>query len=208
MRDHIAIYDKAVIVIRDGLFAFVGTESDIGQRTSFEHRLRFRRARRQPPFPVSSTRTRIFHSRVTARPSSTGACRARPTSRLAATGGGSRRRSRTAAASQEELVDNILGRALARWHGTERRPLRPKSGYGLSVEGELKQLRAIRDANQQSPVRLIPTCLGPRLSARGPQQRHGARRLRLHGHRRDSCCRGREKLAISAMCSWRRSLHE
>jgi len=34
-----------------------------------------------------------------------------------------------------------------------------KSGYGLSLDGELKQLRAIRTASEQSPVRLIPTCL-------------------------------------------------
>lgn len=34
-----------------------------------------------------------------------------------------------------------------------------KSGYGLSVEGELKMLRAIQKANQLHPVSLISTCL-------------------------------------------------
>jgi imidazolonepropionase len=34
-----------------------------------------------------------------------------------------------------------------------------KSGYGLNVEDELKQLRAIRRVSDRSPVRLVPTCL-------------------------------------------------
>lgn len=34
-----------------------------------------------------------------------------------------------------------------------------KSGYGLSVEEELKMLRAIRQAGEQSPVELVATCL-------------------------------------------------
>lgn len=34
-----------------------------------------------------------------------------------------------------------------------------KSGYGLNIEDELKMLRAIRLANEQSKAELIPTCL-------------------------------------------------
>ena len=34
-----------------------------------------------------------------------------------------------------------------------------KSGYGLSVEGEIKMLRAIQKANQLHPISLISTCL-------------------------------------------------
>ncbi|MEM7659978.1 MAG: imidazolonepropionase [Bacteroidota bacterium] len=34
-----------------------------------------------------------------------------------------------------------------------------KSGYGLSLEAELKMLRAIQQANQQTAADLIPTCL-------------------------------------------------
>ena len=34
-----------------------------------------------------------------------------------------------------------------------------KSGYGLNIGDELKQLRAIREANEHSPVWLIATCL-------------------------------------------------
>ncbi|MEX0274594.1 MAG: imidazolonepropionase [Flavobacteriaceae bacterium] len=37
--------------------------------------------------------------------------------------------------------------------------LEVKSGYGLSVEEELKMLKAIKKANEGNPVDLIPTCL-------------------------------------------------
>src|SRR5204863_7336423 len=47
-------------------------------------------------------------------------------------------------------------RMMAR-HGTTT--AEAKSGYGLNVADELKQLRAIRDADERSPVRLVPTCL-------------------------------------------------
>ncbi|HEX9405879.1 MAG TPA: imidazolonepropionase, partial [Thermoanaerobaculia bacterium] len=42
-------------------------------------------------------------------------------------------------------------------HGTTT--AEAKSGYGLNVADELKQLRAIAKANETSPVRLVPTCL-------------------------------------------------
>ncbi len=39
-----------------------------------------------------------------------------------------------------------------------------KSGYGLSVEQELKMLRAIKLANENTPAELIPTCLAAHIS--------------------------------------------
>jgi len=41
-----------------------------------------------------------------------------------------------------------------------------KSGYGLSVEQELKQLRAIKAASAQTKVTLIPTCLAAHMVPR------------------------------------------
>lgn len=41
-----------------------------------------------------------------------------------------------------------------------------KSGYGLSVESELKMLRVIRQADQAHPVSLIPTCLAAHVPAK------------------------------------------
>jgi imidazolonepropionase len=78
---------------------------------------------------------------------------------IAASGGGIASTVRaTRAASEDELTANVLARAktMARYGTTTAEA---KSGYGLNVEDELKQLRAIRRANESSPVRLIPTCL-------------------------------------------------
>ena len=64
----------------------------------------------------------------------------------------------TRKASQEELVEGIVERAdylLSLGITT----IEVKSGYGLNVEEELKMLRAIKEANQHTRQRLIPTCL-------------------------------------------------
>jgi len=49
-----------------------------------------------------------------------------------------------------------------------------KSGYGLTVEEELKMLRAIGDADREVPGDLIPTCLAahipPREDGEGPEE--------------------------------------
>jgi imidazolonepropionase len=62
------------------------------------------------------------------------------------------------AASEEQLTRNVLERTrlMARYGTTTSEA---KSGYGLNLQDELKQLRAIRAASKDSPVRLIPTCL-------------------------------------------------
>jgi imidazolonepropionase len=64
----------------------------------------------------------------------------------------------TRAASEEDLAANVLTRArmMARYGTTTTEA---KSGYGLDKACELKQLRAIRRASADSPVRLVPTCL-------------------------------------------------
>ena len=62
-------------------------------------------------------------------------------------------------ATEEELVELALprlGRMLA--HGTTS--IEAKSGYGLTVEDELKQLRAIRRLQELQPVEITPTFLG------------------------------------------------
>ncbi|MCL2602173.1 MAG: imidazolonepropionase [Treponema sp.] len=65
----------------------------------------------------------------------------------------------TRAASEDELFEKgmlLLDAMLA--HGTTTAEC--KSGYGLSVEGELKQLRAARRLAQHSAVQVVPTFLG------------------------------------------------
>jgi len=65
---------------------------------------------------------------------------------------------KTRAASQEELIELTVKRAgelLLRGVTT----IEVKSGYGLSVEEELRLLEVIQEANQRTTADLIPTCL-------------------------------------------------
>lgn len=79
---------------------------------------------------------------------------------IAARGGGIRSTVRkTRNASEDELFETALGRVrLLIEHGTTT--VEAKSGYGLSVEDELKILRVIRRLNNETPLELVPTFLG------------------------------------------------
>ena len=79
---------------------------------------------------------------------------------IAARGGGIQSTvSRTRAASVDELVE--AGRRYAGWFlrgGTTT--VEAKSGYGLSVEDEIKLLRTIKKLDEQTALRYVPTFLG------------------------------------------------
>jgi imidazolonepropionase len=79
---------------------------------------------------------------------------------IAARGGGIHSTvNRTRAASVDELVAS--GRRYAEWFlrcGTTT--IEAKSGYGLSLEDEVKILRAIRRLDEETPLRFVPTFLG------------------------------------------------
>lgn len=79
---------------------------------------------------------------------------------IAARGGGIQSTvNSTRAASRDELV--AAGRRYADWFvraGTTT--VEAKSGYGLTLEDELKILSAIRRLNEEAPLRYVPTFLG------------------------------------------------
>ncbi|HYS52516.1 MAG TPA: imidazolonepropionase [Thermoanaerobaculia bacterium] len=150
----LAVHEKSVIVVRDGRIDYVGPE----RRTDFPITEDFdaRKATAIPGFVDSHThlpwagyRESEFNRRL----------QGETYEQIAASGGGIASTVRaTRAATEKQLVDNILERArtMAR-HGTTT--AEAKSGYGLNVADEIKQLRAIRTANESSPVQLVPTCL-------------------------------------------------
>jgi imidazolonepropionase len=152
----LAIHERSVLVIDDGRFAFVGRESDIPAELRIDEDVDARGATAIPGFvdshthiPFAGFRESEFNRRL----------QGETYEQIAASGGGIASTVRaTRAASEEELVQNVLARAatMARYGTTTAEA---KSGYGLSREHELKQLRAIRTASAQSPVRLVPTCL-------------------------------------------------
>jgi len=79
---------------------------------------------------------------------------------IAARGGGIQSTvNRTRAASLDELVAS--GKRYAKWFlrgGTTT--VEAKSGYGLSLEDELRILRAIKKLDEETPLRYVPTFLG------------------------------------------------
>jgi imidazolonepropionase len=152
----LAVYEKAVIVVRDGRFAFVGRERDLPPELAVDDDFDARGATAVPGFvdshthiPFSGLRESEFNRRL----------QGETYEQIAAAGGGIAATVRaTREASEEQLTANVLARAatMARYGTTTAEA---KSGYGLEKEAELRQLRAIRSANATSPVRLVATCL-------------------------------------------------
>lgn len=79
---------------------------------------------------------------------------------IAARGGGIQSTvNRTRAASLDELVQT--GRRYAQWFlKTGTTTIEAKSGYGLSLEDEIKLLRAIRKLDDETSLSYVPTFLG------------------------------------------------
>ena len=149
----------AEVVCRDGRIVFVGSpaerEEECGPLADAEH-LDGRGGTLVPGFvdphthlPWAGTRENEFAMRL----------EGRSYQEIAAAGGGilSTVRS-TRQAREEELAAATVRRMnhLLAWGTTTAEA---KSGYGLSLEDELKQLRAIRRAARDHPVDVLPTLL-------------------------------------------------
>jgi imidazolonepropionase len=153
MRD-LAIYEDAVIVIDGGRFVYVGPERDKPPEIVIDDDFDARGATAIPGFvdththlPFAGFRDSEFYRRL----------RGESYEQIAAAGGGIASTVRaTREATEDALAANVAARArtMARYGTTTAEA---KSGYGLNLDDELKQLRAIRSAD--SPIRLVPTCL-------------------------------------------------
>ena len=157
LRD-LRVYENAVIVVDGERIAYVGSERD--NPHAIDDDFDARGACAIPGFVDSHThiafagyRESEFNRRL----------QGETYAQIAASGGGIASTVRaTRFASEEELIANVTARAktMARYGTTTAEA---KSGYGLNVDDELKQLRAIQRASSggqaPSPVRLVPTCL-------------------------------------------------
>ncbi|HUP59737.1 MAG TPA: imidazolonepropionase [Thermoanaerobaculia bacterium] len=152
----LSVQSDAVIVVQNGRFLFVGPESEMPREIIVDEDFDARGATAIPGFvdshthiPFAGFRESEFNRRL----------QGETYEQIAASGGGiASTVHATRKASEDELIANVLARAqtMARYGTTTAEA---KSGYGLDKECELKQLRAIREANERSPVRLVPTCL-------------------------------------------------
>jgi imidazolonepropionase len=150
----LAIHENAVIVIDGERIAYVGPERD--NPHAIDADFDAKGATAIPGFvdshthiPFAGFRESEFNRRL----------EGETYAEIAASGGGIASTVRaTRAASEDELTANVLTRAaaMARYGTTTAEA---KSGYGLNLQDELKQLRAVRRASSESPVRLVPTCL-------------------------------------------------
>ncbi len=152
------IISDAAIVIDNGRFRFVGPEKDLPAELSknLTDEIDARRMTALPGLvdshthlPFAGFRESEFNRRL----------HGESYQEIAASGGGIASSVRaTREAAEAELVQNIEARTRTMaLHGTTT--AEAKSGYGLNLEDELKQLRAIRAAEPSSPVRLVATCL-------------------------------------------------
>jgi imidazolonepropionase len=150
------VHPNAVIVVQGERIAYVGRENEKPESLTIDEDVDARGATAIPGFidththiPFAGFRESEFNRRL----------QGETYEQIAASGGGiASTVHATRAASLEELMRNVLARTatMARYGTTTAEA---KSGYGLDVECELKQLRAIKGASAISPVRLVPTCL-------------------------------------------------
>lgn len=154
----LGIISDGALLIREGLIESVGTSTQIKARIQADTVIvdaggrvvlpGFVDAHTHPVF--AGTRAGEFEER------SLGATY----QQIAARGGGIQSTvNQTRAATLDDLVS--AGRRYAEWFlrgGTTT--VEAKSGYGLSLEDELKILRAIRRLDQETPLRYVPTFLG------------------------------------------------
>lgn len=148
----------SVIVIREGRFAFVGSQSGIpeGLLATVDNDVDARGSTAVPGFvdshthlPFAGLRESEFNRRIAGE----------SYEEIAASGGGIAATVRdTRAATESDLTTLVVERSktMARYGTTTAEA---KSGYGLNLSDELKQLRAIRSARGEASVRLVSTCL-------------------------------------------------
>jgi imidazolonepropionase len=79
---------------------------------------------------------------------------------IASAGGGIRSTVRKTRAASEDELFQVAKRRTAWFLRGGTTTIEAKSGYGLSVEDELKMLRVIRRLNSIGPLRYVPTFLG------------------------------------------------
>ena len=154
----LAIINDGAMLVRDGRIEAVGTRAEIEPLITNDYEIvdankrvvlpGFVDAHTHPVF--AGTRADEFEKRASGV----------SYQEIAAAGGGIRATVKhTSAASEDELV--VIGKRYANWFlrgGTTT--IEAKSGYGLTVEDELKMLRAMRRLNDETPLAYVPTFLG------------------------------------------------
>ena len=155
----LSIIPDGAMLVDEGRIVAIGPSAEIGKQISATAET-IDAAGKTWCCPVSLMRTPIRFSAGIASMNLRCDAKGATYEEIAASGGGIRSTVRkTRAATEDELLRHALKHA--HWFlqsGTTT--VEAKSGYGLSVEDELKLLRVIRRLNAESPIEFIPTFLG------------------------------------------------
>jgi imidazolonepropionase len=154
----LAIIEDGALLVRDGRIEMVGKRRDIETRIEDSAEVYEAGGRVVMPGFVDAHAHPVFAgTRVDEYEMRAGGA---TYGEIAARGGGIRATvRRTRAATEDELVAEARSRS--RWFlrgGTTT--VEAKSGYGLTVEDELKMLRVVRRLDDETPLRYVPTFLG------------------------------------------------
>ena len=154
----LSVLHGAVVVIREGRFGYLGPENGIPSelRAAIQEDVDAEAGTLLPGFVDSHTHLPFAGSRET---EFNRRLQGESYSEIASAGGGILSSVQaTRAVTEQDLVSVMRARTLRMAeYGTTT--AEAKSGYGLRLEDEIKQLRAIRSAAPTSAVRLVPTCL-------------------------------------------------
>jgi imidazolonepropionase len=154
----LAIIDNGAMLIRDGRIVRTGANSEIEKLIDVDCHVVYAAGRVVMPgfvdahtHPVfAGNRADEFEMRAAGK----------SYQEIAASGGGIRSTVRkTRAANEDELF--AASKRYSEWFlrsGTTA--IEAKSGYGLTLEDEIKMLRVIRRLDEDTPLRLVPTFLG------------------------------------------------
>ncbi|MDY0127938.1 MAG: imidazolonepropionase [Candidatus Cloacimonadaceae bacterium] len=151
------IIENAGIAIKDGRILELGSSAEIERKYTWDEAIDASGRILTPGFVDSHTHPVFVHTRE-----DEFAMRLAGKSyvEISLAGGGIRSSiASTRAASAAELVELSLPR-IRKMMALGITTLEAKSGYGLSVESELKQLKAIAELSQILPIDIVPTFMG------------------------------------------------
>lgn len=156
MRDAGALADAAVLV-RGEMIVEVGPEAELDAKYPDAHRVDCRRGVLTPGLVDSHTHAVFGAPRYEEQ-----GMRAAGAAymEIARAGGGIHSSVRSVREASEDELTDLARQRLARLASYGTTTVEVKSGYGLRVEDELKQLRVIARLAGHLPLRLVPTWLG------------------------------------------------
>lgn len=153
----LGIIEKGAFAVADGLILDVGSTSEIMSKYSSDKVVDATDKIVMPGFVDPHTHPIFVHTReneFAMRLAGKGYVE------ISQSGGGIRSTMKTTRDADEETLYQLAKKRITKMISVGTTTLEAKSGYGLSTESELKQLRVIKRLNDEMPIDIIPTFMG------------------------------------------------